>query len=102
MRDSAKKGMPVRLSDFISRDIKVILATWDSFARAQLPAADNLNTVILRDHAEEILRAVAKDLQAPQSAKDQHDKSLGSPSSSSMRGRRFPLSQRELLRAVRT
>jgi len=67
----------VRLSDFIARDMKAILATWDSVARSQWPGGGKLDAVLLRDHAEEILRAVIKDLRTFQSADDQHQKSLG-------------------------
>lgn len=67
----------MRLSDFIAGNMKAVLATWDAFAGAQLPAAGTLEAVALRDHAEEILQAVIKDLEAPQSSEEQHQKSLG-------------------------
>ncbi len=57
--------------------MKAILATWDSVARAQWPGGKNLDAVLLRDHAEEILRTVIKDLRTFQSADEQHQKSLG-------------------------
>lgn len=67
----------MRLSDFILRDMKAILAAWDSFAGAQTPAAERMDAVRLRNHAEEILRTIAKDLQNSQTSAEQHEKSLG-------------------------
>src|ERR1700758_3742082 len=67
----------MRLSQFIGRDMDAILAAWDSFAAAQLPAAADMDAAALRDHAEEILRAVIKDLQTPQTEDERVQKSLG-------------------------
>ena len=47
------------LSEFIDREMEAILQEWDKFAAAQLPAASAMNAGALRDHAGEILRAVA-------------------------------------------
>ena len=57
--------------------MEAILTTWDTFARTQSPAADKMDPVMLRDDAEEILRAVIEDLRTPQSTEDQRQKSLG-------------------------
>jgi len=67
----------MRLSEFISRDMEAILTTWDKFAAAQLPAAAGMDAGALRDHAEEILRAVVKDIMTPQTAAAQSRKSMG-------------------------
>jgi signal transduction histidine kinase len=67
----------MRLSQFIDREMEAILSEWDKFAAAQLPAAAAMNSAALRDHAEEILRAVAKDIMTPQSAEEQSRKSKG-------------------------
>src|SRR5229473_3240397 len=67
----------MRLSEFISREMRAILAAWDSFAAIQLPASSNMDSTALRDHAEEILRAVVKDLQTPQAPAEQVRKALG-------------------------
>ena len=67
----------MRLSKFIARDMDAILAAWDSFAAAQLPAATDMDAAALRDHAEEILRAVIKDLQTPQTEAQRAQKSKG-------------------------
>jgi signal transduction histidine kinase len=67
----------VRLSEFIIDDIESILYEWEGFAATQLPAAANMDSQALRDHAEEILRAVAKDMGTAQNAEQQARKSRG-------------------------
>jgi len=65
------------LSEFIDREMEAILQEWDKFAAAQLPAASAMNAGALRDHAEEILRAVARDMLTPQTSDEQSQKSKG-------------------------
>jgi RsbT co-antagonist protein rsbRD N-terminal domain len=67
----------MRLADFILRDMEPILAQWEAFAATLLPAAANLDASGLRDHAEQILQAVAKDLRTSQTKEAQREKSLG-------------------------
>ncbi len=69
--------MALRLADFIVRDMKGIVARWEDFARLQLPAAARMGSLALRDHAEEILGAVARDLRLPESRDEQAQKSMG-------------------------
>ena len=69
--------MAVRLPDFILRDMQRIVAQWESFARTQLPAAARMESLALRDHAEQILEAIAKDLRTPQTRHEQAEKSMG-------------------------
>ena len=57
----------MRLADFILRDMESILAKWEAFAATRLPAAASMASLELRDHAQQILEAVAADLSAPQS-----------------------------------
>ena len=54
-----------------------ILAQWDAFAGSQLPAAAHMTPSALRDHAKQILLAVAKDLATPQTDEEQAEKSKG-------------------------
>jgi len=49
----------MRLAEFISRDMEPILVQWEAFAASLLPAAANMESSALRDHAQQILRAVA-------------------------------------------
>jgi signal transduction histidine kinase len=67
----------MRLADFIVRDMEIILRQWEEFAATLLPAATNMKSLALRDHAQQILEAVAADLSAAQTREAQREKSLG-------------------------
>lgn len=67
----------MRLADFIRRDLESILANWEAFAATRLPAAASMASLELRDHAPQILEAIAADLSTPQSAEEQAAKSKG-------------------------
>jgi signal transduction histidine kinase len=67
----------LRLADFILRDMEGILADWEAFAAAQVPAAANMESLALRDHAQQILEAVVQDIKTPQTRDQQLQKSLG-------------------------
>ena len=67
----------MRLAEFIRHDMEAILAEWEVFAASLLPAAAGLTPLALRDHAADILKAVAKDLATPQSREEQSEKSKG-------------------------
>jgi signal transduction histidine kinase len=67
----------MRLADFVLDNMDAILSRWEEFARTLLPAAPDMRTLALRDHAQQILEAVAKDLSTRQSREDQFEKSTG-------------------------
>ncbi|SAL65041.1 sensor histidine kinase [Caballeronia humi] len=67
----------MRLADFILQDMGRILMEWEAFAATLLPAAENMDSLALRDHAQQILQAVAKDLSTPQTTDAQREKSMG-------------------------
>lgn len=67
----------MRLSDFILHDMDAILAEWEAFAATLLPAASGMTSLALRDHAQNILEAVAHDLTMPQTGEEQSEKSKG-------------------------
>ena len=67
----------MRLSEFILRDMEHILIHWEEFASTQLPAAASMESLALRDHAQEILRAVVNDLSTSQTQEAQAEKSKG-------------------------
>ena len=67
----------MRLHDFILRDMESILVEWEAFAATLFPAAASMTPLALRDHAKQILEAVATDLSTPQTKQAQVDKSLG-------------------------
>ncbi len=54
-----------------------IVRRWEAFAATQLPAAADMDSLALRDHAEQILGAIAKDMETYQSRAAQIEKSLG-------------------------
>jgi signal transduction histidine kinase len=70
-------GADMRLADFILSNMETILGDWEEFAATLLPAAGGMTTLALRDHAKEILEAVAKDLPTPQTEEAQAEKSKG-------------------------
>jgi len=67
----------MRLPEFILRDMEAILLQWEEFAATQLPAAAHMTPLALRDHAKQILEAVAKDLTTAQTREAQAEKSMG-------------------------
>jgi signal transduction histidine kinase len=67
----------MRLADFIQRDLEAILTQWEAFAATLLPAAADMDSHTLRDHAEQILRAVCEDLETSQNDEQRENKSKG-------------------------
>ena len=67
----------MRLSEFILRNMEAILSEWEAFASTLLPGSAGMNSLALRDHARQILEAVAKDLTALQTSHAQAEKSKG-------------------------
>jgi signal transduction histidine kinase len=67
----------MRLADFILRNMETILREWEEFAATLLPAAAGMTSLALRDHAKQMLEAVAKDLSTPQTKEAQAEKSKG-------------------------
>lgn len=67
--------MAMRLSGFILENIEAIVREWTDFARTLSALGEPLDTTELRDHAEQMLRAIAIDLQTDQSLQQQVDKS---------------------------
>jgi signal transduction histidine kinase len=72
----------MRLADFILEHMETILVRWEAFAGTLLPAATGMKPLALRDHAQPLLVAIAKDLSTPQSGVDQREKSMGRAPSS--------------------
>ena len=67
----------MRLADFIENNMESILAEWEAFAATRLPAAASMNALALRDHAQQILEAIAADLRTSQTREAQTAKSMG-------------------------
>lgn len=67
----------MRLSDFIIGNREPILVEWEAFARTCAPASGSMDIAALRDHANEMLTAIAADLKTPQGKHAQAEKSKG-------------------------
>ena len=67
----------MRLSEFLRTHSAQILSAWDEFAATVEHTGHSLDQKALRDHAGQILSAVAADLDRPQSDAQQEAKSRG-------------------------
>jgi diguanylate cyclase (GGDEF)-like protein/PAS domain S-box-containing protein len=67
---------PRSLGFFIISNLEAILQDWEDYARSLAPAAA-FSQKALRDHAKQLLQAVAADMSRPQSLQIQEDKSKG-------------------------
>jgi hypothetical protein len=70
-------GVHMRLVDFLLKNAENILIEWEDFARSLFPAAANLDSEALRDHAHQMLQAIAEDLSTDQTQQAQFERSLG-------------------------
>lgn len=66
----------MRLADYIRGNMDAIVQTWLDFA-STIPALQDLLLEDQEDHARELLIAITKDLDKPQSKDEQHRKSVG-------------------------
>lgn len=66
----------MRLTDFILGNVELILSEWEAFARSLSPGM-RMTKPALRDDAEAMLRATARDMQIGQSPAQQASKSKG-------------------------
>ena len=77
----------MRLPDYILTEIEPILGEWESFAKSIWPGP-LASPRVLRDHAGDMLRAVAMDMKSHQTDLQQADKSKGlGEGGQSLRGR---------------
>ena len=67
----------MRLGEFIQQHRKKIIEEWIDFARTLQPWSTDMSKRDLRDHAEELLDAIVSDMGAPQSGRQQSEKSKG-------------------------
>lgn len=66
----------MKLSDFLRSETEAILLDWDAFAET-FGSAPGMNQAELRDHAKEMLLAIAEDIDTAQSDSEQAIKSKG-------------------------
>lgn len=67
----------MRLDRFIHERMEDILAEWQAFAKSIAPVGGNMSDLALRDHAKQILTAIALDIETTQNPQEQIDKSQG-------------------------
>ncbi len=67
----------MRLGDFILTSTEAILREWEQFAATLLPAANRMSRLRLRNHAGQLLQAIAKDLSEKQTPSEQSAKAKG-------------------------
>jgi signal transduction histidine kinase len=67
----------VHLSVFIQNHMEPILKEWEEFARTIEPTQGAMDSNALRDHAAQMLMTIVADLDTPQSAREQSEKSKG-------------------------
>ncbi len=76
-RPTPTKDRPLKLSTFITTRLEDILVEWESFARTQQPEGADMSSLALRDHAKQILQAIALDMDTAQTPGEQKRKSQG-------------------------
>jgi signal transduction histidine kinase len=67
----------MRLSQFIKGNVEPILAEWETFARTMIPPAETMSIAELRDHSQEILLAIANEMESAQTETEREAKSKG-------------------------
>jgi len=67
----------MRLSRFLTEHLEEILVEWEAFASSLLAPGHGMTSLALRDHASQILRAVALDIESDQTELEQAYKSKG-------------------------
>lgn len=67
----------MRLAQFITENLEQLLVEWEAFALSLLAPGQKMTRLALRDHAAQILRAVAEDIESNQSDLEQAYKSKG-------------------------
>jgi signal transduction histidine kinase len=65
------------LGKVILANSKRIVSEWEEFAKSCLPAAAVMDLEDRRDHVEAMLHAIARDLETPQTRREQAEKSRG-------------------------
>src|SRR5688500_10493133 len=67
----------MRLARFLTENTEEILVEWEAFAASLLSLGQAMTPLALRDHASEILRAIALDIESDQTDLEQAYKSKG-------------------------
>jgi signal transduction histidine kinase len=67
----------MRLARFITENLEQIMVEWEAFAASLLGPGHGMTSLALRDHATQILLAIAEDIESNQTALEQDYKSKG-------------------------
>jgi hypothetical protein len=67
----------MRLAQFITDNLEEILVEWEAFAKTLVESGEQMTSLALRDHASQILQAIALDIEEAQSDLEQAYKSKG-------------------------
>jgi signal transduction histidine kinase len=67
----------LRLAEFITTNLEEILVEWEAFATTLLAPGQVMTSLALRDHATQVLTAIAEDIESNQSDLEQQYKSKG-------------------------
>ncbi len=67
----------MHLSQFITDASAKIIAEWEVFARSCVPAANAMDLEQRRDHVADMLKVISRDLETPQSKREQSEKAIG-------------------------
>lgn len=67
----------MRLAQFITQNLEEILTEWEAFAASLLGPGQVMTSLALRDHATQILQAIALDIEVDQTELEQAYKSKG-------------------------
>ncbi|HEU4563660.1 MAG TPA: HAMP domain-containing sensor histidine kinase [Gemmatimonadaceae bacterium] len=70
-------GTLMRLADFLRAHCEPILVEWEAFARSCAPAGRSMDVDALRDHASQMLAAIADDLAAAQNPRAEAERARG-------------------------
>ncbi|MEP7068898.1 MAG: histidine kinase dimerization/phospho-acceptor domain-containing protein [Usitatibacter sp.] len=65
------------MAGFITDHLDEIVSEWETFAKTLSPASATMDSLALRDHARQMLEAIAKDITTSQSLDQQELKSKG-------------------------
>src|SRR3954467_15167618 len=67
----------MRLARFITENLEELLVEWEAFATTLVASGQTMTSLALRDHAKQILQAIAQDIEEGQSDLEQAYKSKG-------------------------
>ncbi len=74
----------MRLTEFIAQHHEEILIEWVAFAKTLMPWAKDSSETELRDHADELLTVIVRDMNSAQTNEQQEEKSKGNAKNSAL------------------